>query len=58
MASLPEADVFELCMADSPLRSELIRERFDPADGYVSVPDGPGLGVTVDPEVIARYRVA
>jgi L-alanine-DL-glutamate epimerase-like enolase superfamily enzyme len=58
MASLPEADMFELCMADSPLRSELTRERFEAADGYVRVPDGPGLGVTVDPEVVARFRVA
>jgi L-alanine-DL-glutamate epimerase-like enolase superfamily enzyme len=28
------------------------------ANGTLPVPDGPGLGVTVDDEVIARYRVA
>ena len=27
-------------------------------DGAVAVPDGPGLGVELDPEIVARYRVA
>jgi L-alanine-DL-glutamate epimerase-like enolase superfamily enzyme len=58
MAALPGVDVFEFCMADSPLRHELTRERFEAADGYVSVSDAPGLGVTVDSDVVARYRVA
>jgi L-alanine-DL-glutamate epimerase-like enolase superfamily enzyme len=26
-------------------------------DGHLRVPDGPGLGIAVDPAVIARYRV-
>jgi L-alanine-DL-glutamate epimerase-like enolase superfamily enzyme len=26
-------------------------------DGYVEVPEGPGLGVDLDEEVIERYRV-
>jgi L-alanine-DL-glutamate epimerase-like enolase superfamily enzyme len=24
-------------------------------DGYLSIPDGPGLGLTLDPEAVARY---
>jgi L-alanine-DL-glutamate epimerase-like enolase superfamily enzyme len=27
-------------------------------DGYVTVPDAPGLGVEVDEDVIQKYRVA
>jgi L-alanine-DL-glutamate epimerase-like enolase superfamily enzyme len=27
-------------------------------DGYLRVPEGPGLGVEVNDEVIERYRVA
>jgi L-alanine-DL-glutamate epimerase-like enolase superfamily enzyme len=27
------------------------------ADGRVAVPTGPGLGVTLNPDTIARYRV-
>jgi L-alanine-DL-glutamate epimerase-like enolase superfamily enzyme len=26
-------------------------------DGYIPVPVGPGLGVTVDDEMVAKYRV-
>ncbi len=58
MAAMPGVDVVEFCMADSPLRHDLTRERFDLVDGFTTVSDRPGLGVTVDPEAIARYRVA
>jgi L-alanine-DL-glutamate epimerase-like enolase superfamily enzyme len=26
-------------------------------DGRVPVPDGPGLGIELDPEIVATYRV-
>jgi L-alanine-DL-glutamate epimerase-like enolase superfamily enzyme len=57
MAALPEVDVVEFCMANSPLRHDLTREKFHVVDGYIDVPSGPGLGVTVDLETIERYRV-
>ena len=55
LAAAPHGEVFEFCMADSPLRHELTRERFEVVDGYVHVPEGPGLGVTVDEDTVARY---
>ncbi|MCY3555868.1 MAG: mandelate racemase/muconate lactonizing enzyme family protein [Gemmatimonadetes bacterium] len=59
LAALPNASVFEFCMSDSPLRHELTHERFNIDDeGFVAVPDGPGLGVTVDEETVSKYRVA
>ena len=58
LSALPHGEVFEYCMADSPLRHELTRERFEVVDGYVKVPDGPGLGVTIDDETVEKYRVA
>lgn len=58
MAAMPDVDVVEFCMADSPLRHDLTRERFQVVDGFIEVPHGPGLGVTVDPETVAKYRVA
>jgi L-alanine-DL-glutamate epimerase-like enolase superfamily enzyme len=49
----------EFSMSESPLRWELTRERLSIlADGTVAVPDAPGLGVTLDPETVAKYRVA
>jgi muconate cycloisomerase len=36
---------------------DLIVEPLAIEDGHVSVPEGPGLGVTLDEDAIARYRV-
>jgi L-alanine-DL-glutamate epimerase-like enolase superfamily enzyme len=36
---------------------DLLAERIEVKDGTIAVPAGPGLGVTVDTEAIARYRV-
>lgn len=58
LAVIPGTELLEMSMAESPLRQNLTNERFDLVDGYVSVPSGPGLGVTVDEEVVATYRVA
>jgi L-rhamnonate dehydratase len=58
LAAAPHGQVFEYCMADSPLRHELTRERFAVVDGFVQVPETPGLGVTVDEQTVAKYRVA
>lgn len=38
--------------------STLVNESLEPTLGFVPVPDGPGLGVTVDEDALERYRVA
>lgn len=58
MAALPGIDVVEFCMADSPLRHDLTSERFVVTDGFVSISDAPGLGVTINPDIVNLYRVA
>ncbi len=58
MAALPGVDVVEFCMADSPLRHELTHEHFEVVDGYTSISSRPGLGVGVNLDTVARYRVA
>jgi L-alanine-DL-glutamate epimerase-like enolase superfamily enzyme len=58
LAAVPHGEVFEYCMADSPLRHELTHEAPAVEAGYVSVPEGPGLGVTVNEATVAKYRVA
>ena len=32
-------------------------EQFPVVDGIVSVPDGPGLGIDLNEDIIAKYRV-
>ncbi len=58
LAAIPQGEVFEYCMAESPLRHELTHERFEVVDGYIQIPDAPGLGVTVNQETVDKYRVA
>jgi L-alanine-DL-glutamate epimerase-like enolase superfamily enzyme len=49
----------EYSTSESPLRWELTREHFPIGpDGRIAVPQGPGLGVSLDPATVARFRVA
>ena len=58
LSAVPNTEVFEFCMADSPLRHDLTNERFEINDGYVALPEGPGLGVTINDATVEKYRVA
>jgi L-alanine-DL-glutamate epimerase-like enolase superfamily enzyme len=59
-ATLPHGDLCELTVHEGPLARTLTNEdfmrRLEP-DGTVAIPDGPGLGVTLDEETVERYRV-
>jgi L-rhamnonate dehydratase len=57
IAALPDTELLEFNLAESPLCKELLAEPFRAVDGYVSVPCKPGLGLEVNPDVIAKYRV-
>lgn len=51
-------EVLEYSTSESALRWELTKERFPiDKDGKVAVPTGPGLGVSLDPKVVERFRV-
>jgi L-rhamnonate dehydratase len=56
-ATLAEIPFVEHTMAESPLRRELVHSDVAVAGGAVQVPQGPGLGVELNEEVVARYRV-
>ena len=57
MAALPELHLgCEFYMPTYYAREDLLIEPFPVRDGLVHVPDGPGLGVTVDPDRLAKYR--
>ena len=57
LSAVPNTEVFEFCMADSPLRHDLTNERFEIKEGYVELPQGPGLGVTINETTVETYRV-
>ncbi len=53
----PEPCLFEFDMTENGLRTELAREPFVAQDGYVQVPNAPGLGLEIDRSTLARYTV-
>ena len=52
------AFIFEDCVEDSPLRHELTHEKLQAVDGRIAVPDGPGLGITLDERFVERFLVS
>jgi L-alanine-DL-glutamate epimerase-like enolase superfamily enzyme len=56
LSTCRDAFLFEDCVEDSPLRHELTCERVQAENGWITVPDGPGLGVTLNEEFV-RSRV-
>lgn len=58
IASLPEAWYLEFCEQDTILRQKLTNPIFEiDSDGYVHIPQKPGLGIELDMEVLDYYRV-
>jgi len=58
LSTCRDAFLFEDCVEDSPLRHQLTNERIQAVGGWISVPDRPGLGVTLNEEFIAAHLVA
>ena len=57
LAAVPNATFFEYCVQETGLNQALTTERFPLHDGMVQVPDGPGLGIDIDEDVMQRYSV-
>jgi L-alanine-DL-glutamate epimerase-like enolase superfamily enzyme len=58
IAAIPNCSFFEFCVGTSPL----VRDLVDPAtfelkDGYVDIPTEPGLGITINEDIMDRYRM-
>jgi len=56
-AMLPDAWFQEYCVANTPLNTRLTQQTFPLKDGYVEVPDVPGLGVDLDSDVLEQLAV-
>ena len=56
VAGMPHGRLTEFTVSDSPIAHDLLTQpfRLEP-DGTVRVPQAPGLGVTLDHEVLHRY---
>ena len=47
--------LLEMDRSENPLRDEMTIPRFNVQDGYVAVPTAAGLGVDVDPDMLAQF---
>ncbi len=48
----------EYCVAETPINTLLTKQRLPIDDeGFVAVPSGPGLGIDLDEDILAQYRV-
>jgi L-alanine-DL-glutamate epimerase-like enolase superfamily enzyme len=48
----------EYNVSSASLLNNLCKEKINMVDGYIPVPEGPGLGLEVDEAILARFRVA
>ena len=54
----PAAVILEYSLGANPLLHELAEEDFTVTDGEMTIPDRPGLGVTINEEFVKTYSVA
>jgi L-alanine-DL-glutamate epimerase-like enolase superfamily enzyme len=55
VAALPRPRVLELCMIQGPLQWEILADPPDIRDGWIDVPQRPGLGVTLARDLEERF---
>lgn len=58
LSTCRDAFLFEDCVEDEPIRHELALEKIQAEDGWIEVPDRPGLGVTLNEEFVSAHVVA
>ena len=58
IAAIPHAPFLEFSVTESAIRKDLLSHPFVQKDGYVDVPQTPGLGVELNPEIILKYGVS
>ena len=53
----PYPQMLEYDMSDNALRTQLLKTPLRLEAGHVLLPEGPGLGVELDPAAVERYRI-
>lgn len=57
IASVQHAPFLEFSVTESAIRKELLVKPFVQKNGFVDVPQEPGLGIELNPEVIKKYGI-
>ena len=54
-ASCPNFCILEIMYQDVPWRKDVTNEKLQYADGYMTIPDAPGLGIEIDEEACLAH---
>jgi len=57
LAACEHGTLMEYSQSCSPLFTDLVSNRLPFSQGYVPVPDTPGLGIELSDDVINKYRI-
>ncbi|WP_036827347.1 enolase C-terminal domain-like protein, partial [Photobacterium sanctipauli] len=57
LAACEHGTLMEFSQSTSPLFTSLVKNQLQFDNGYVTVSDAPGLGIELDEEIIAKYRI-
>jgi len=57
VATLPGEPMLEFDRTPNPIREELAVDPITNDGATVPIPDGPGLGIEIDPETLDRFRI-
>ena len=57
IATLRDCPYLEYNVTANPLRTDLLVEPLRPVNGEIDLPAGPGLGIELNEDTIARYRI-
>ena len=54
----PIEPLLEFDQSEHPIRMAVIREPIVQRDGWVAIPDRPGLGIEIDRDALAQFTAA
>ena len=57
MADTPVEPLLEYDRSSHPFRLDLIRDGIEFTDGFVKVPDTPGIGVEIDRKILDKFQI-
>jgi D-galactarolactone cycloisomerase len=52
----PAQPIFEFDRTEHPIRQAILRQPIEHVDGSVRIPDGPGLGIEVNRDVLVQFK--
>lgn len=57
LASRKSSFIVEYCVEETPIRMQLVKQDIEAKNGFITVPEAPGLGVELNDDIVEKYRV-